>query len=329
MLGFISSNLVLIYFILSFFATYFAIFSLLPILRKYLLDVPNSRSSHSLETPTGGGIAFIIVSTAIFYISGNYLPIICFPLALIGLLDDIFQVNFIIRYFIQFVTGILIIGNSQIFMNNSFDMAILLTIISYLFIAFFITSIINFTNFMDGADGLLTSSLIVVFIIDAIKINSSLFILVGSLLAFLKWNWYPSKLFMGDAGSTFLGAMLIGISLNAENIELTLMTLMPTIPLLLDAAICVLRRFFAKEKIFEAHSLHLFQRLYQAGWSHSKISIYYLFATSIVGISVLVNSWSLIITSLSGILVFASYLDQKVAIPFKQSILNSRILIKS
>ena len=326
---FISSNLILMYFIVSFFATYFAIFSLLPILRKYLLDVPNSRSSHSLETPTGGGISFILVSTVVLYISGNYLPIICFPLALIGLLDDIFQVNFIIRYFIQFVVALLIIGNSQIFFHNAINLEILLTIISYLFLAFFITSIINFTNFMDGADGLITSSLIIIFLVDAIKIDSSLFILVGSLLAFLKWNWYPSKLFMGDAGSTFLGAMLIGISLNAENIGLTLMTLMPAIPLLLDAAICVVRRFLAKEKIFEAHSLHLFQRLYQAGWSHSKISIYYLLATSIVGIAVLVNSWSLIITSLLVILVFASYLDQKVAIPFKQSILNSKILIKS
>ena len=200
------------------------------------------------------------------YSTGNYLPLICLPLALIGLLDDTFHVNFIIRYFIQFVVALFIIANSNIFLNNIIITDLVPLIIIYLFLAFFITSIINFSNFMDGVDGLLSSSLIIVFIIDAIKIDSSILILVGSLLAFLKWNWHPSKLFMGDVGSTFLGAMLIGISLNAENLELSLMTLMPAIPLLSDAAICVIRRFIAKEKIFEAHSLHLFQRLYQSGW---------------------------------------------------------------
>ena len=270
-----SSNLLLVFFLISFFATYFVIYLILPILRKHLLDIPDKRSSHFLETPTGGGITFIVVSTTVLYFSGNYLPLICLPLALIGLLDDIFNVNFIIRYLIQFIVAIFIIVNSQIFENIGVNLEILPIVFIYLFLAFFITSIINFSNFMDGADGLLCSSIIIIFIIDSIKIDSSVLILVGALLAFLKWNWQPSKLFMGDVGSTFLGAMLIGISLNAESFELSLMTLMPAIPLLLDAAICVVRRFFAKEKIFEAHSLHLFQRLYQSGWSHSK----FLFVT--------------------------------------------------
>ncbi len=317
------------YFLISFLATYFAIYLLLPILRKYLIDIPNNRSSHSLKTPSGGGVTFILVSTVFMFINGNYLPIICLPLALIGLLDDILNVNFIIRYFIQYLVALVIIGNSNIFENIGINNEIFPLIFIYLFLAFFITSIINFSNFMDGADGLLGASIIIIFLIDAIKIDSSVLILVGTLLAFLKWNWHPSKLFMGDVGSTFLGAMLIGISLNAESLELSLMTLMPAIPLLLDAAVCVVRRFFAKENIFEAHSLHLFQRLYQSGWSHSKISIYYLLSTSLVGIQVLLNSWALIITSLGAIIVYAFYLDQKVAVPFKTSIVNSKLITKS
>ena len=324
-----SSKLLLMYFLISFLATYFAIYLILPILRKYLIDIPNNRSSHSLKTPSGGGVTFILVSTVFMFINGNYLPIICLPLALIGLLDDILNVNFIIRYLIQYLVALVIIGNSNIFENIGINNEILPLIFIYLFLAFFITSIINFSNFMDGADGLLGASIIIIFLIDAIKIDSSVLILVGTLLAFLKWNWHPSKLFMGDVGSTFLGAMLIGISLNAESLELSLMTLMPAIPLLLDAAVCVVRRFFAKENIFEAHSLHLFQRLYQSGWSHSKISIYYLLSTSLVGIQVLLNSWALIITSLGTIIVYAFYLDQKVAVPFKTSIVNSKLISKS
>ena len=324
-----SSKLLLMYFVISFLATYCDIYLILPILRKYLIDIPNNRSSHSLKTPSGGGVTFILVSTVFMFINGNYLPIICLPLALIGLLDDILNVNFIIRYLIQYLVALVIIGNSNIFENIGINNEILPLIFIYLFLAFFITSIINFSNFMDGADGLLGASIIIIFLIDAIKIDSSVLILVGTLLAFLKWNWHPSKLFMGDVGSTFLGAMLIGISLNAESLELSLMTLMPAIPLLLDAAVCVVRRFFAKENIFEAHSLHLFQRLYQSGWSHSKISIYYLLSTSLVGIQVLLNSWALIITSLGTIIVYAFYLDQKVAVPFKTSIVNSKLISKS
>lgn len=317
------------FFLISFLATYFAIYFLLPVLRKYLIDIPNSRSSHSLKTPSGGGVAFILISTVFMSIKGNYLPLICFPLAFVGLLDDIFNVNFIIRYFIQYLVALLIIINSNVFETFGISAEILLIILIYLFLAFFITAIINFSNFMDGADGLLTSSLIIIFLIDAIKIDSSVFILVGALLAFLKWNWHPSKLFMGDVGSTFLGAMLIGVSLNAGNLELSCMTLMPAIPLLLDAAICVVRRFFASENIFEAHSLHLFQRLYQSGWSHTKISIYYLLSTTLVGIQVLLNSWVLIFCSIVSIIIYAFYLDQKVAVPFKASIKNSKSFIKS
>ncbi len=324
-----SSRLLLTHLILSYLATYFAINLLLPFLRKYLIDIPNNRSSHSFKTPSGGGVAFILVSTVFMFINGNYLPIICLPLAFIGLLDDILNVNFIIRYFIQYLVALVIIGNSNIFENIGINNEIFLLIFVYLLLAFFITSIINFSNFMDGVDGLLGSSIIIIFLIDAIKIDSSALILVGTLLAFLRWNWHPSKLFMGDVGSTFLGAMLIGISLNAESLEISLMTLMPAIPLLLDAAVCVVRRFFAKENIFEAHSLHLFQRLYQSGWSHSKIAIYYLLSTSLVGITVLLNSWALIFTSLGTIILFAFYLDQKVAVPFKISIKNARPIIKS
>ena len=80
-----SSKLLLIYFLISFLATYFAIYLLLPILRKYLIDIPNNRSSHSLKTPSGGGVTFIMVSTVFMFIKGNYLPIICLPLALIGI----------------------------------------------------------------------------------------------------------------------------------------------------------------------------------------------------------------------------------------------------
>ena len=57
---------------------------------------------------------------------------------------------------------------------------------------------------MDGIDGLVAGSMILIFALYSIFISNSYLIFVGSLVAFLIWNWYPSKVFMGDVGSTFL-----------------------------------------------------------------------------------------------------------------------------
>ena len=84
------------------------------------------------------------------------------------------------------------------------------------------TAIINFVNFMDGIDGLVSGSLIIIFLIGSILINNYFLIVVGPLLGFLLWNWDPSKLFMGDVGSTFLGALLVGLLLtDSKNINNT------------------------------------------------------------------------------------------------------------
>ena len=311
--------------LISFLFTYVIIYVSLPLLNKFLLDIPNARSSHLSPKPTGGGFSFVLVATILMTITNNYLPLLCLPLAISGFIDDLFNINFKIRYLIQFIVGICILFYSQFLVNNQLNYNHFLEIILTLFLAFLITSIINFSNFMDGMDGLLSSSLIVVFITAAFKIDSSAWILVGALLAFLIWNWSPSKLFMGDVGSTFLGAILIGLALMADSWQQSLMIMMPSIPLLGDACICVIRRFFAQEDIFKAHSLHLFQRLYQAGWTHSRISINYFLSTFFVSIGVYFDSWIIIFMSLLVISIYAFYLERKVAIPFKLSILKSRL----
>ena len=58
---------------------------------------------------------------------------------------------------------------------------------------------------MDGVDGLVSGSLIIIFLLGQILINNNFLIVVGSLLGFILWNWDPSKIFMGDVGSTFWG----------------------------------------------------------------------------------------------------------------------------
>ena len=90
---------------------------------------------------------------------------------------------------------------------------------------------------------------------------------------------------MGDVGSTYLGAVFAGLLLQASNWTDALCYLLLATPLLGDACLCVPRRLLAGQRVFKAHSLHLFQRLHQAGWTHARGSL-----TNIAGTSVLARS---------------------------------------
>ena len=92
-----------------------------------------------------------------------------------------------------------------------FSINLFLLFIAYIYLSFLATSIINFANFADGIDGLLSSSMIIIFVLSALQNNNNSFLwgIVGCLVGFLFYNWQPSKLFMGDVGSTFLGAIFL------------------------------------------------------------------------------------------------------------------------
>jgi len=302
--------------VFSFILLYF----LLPQLEKYFLTKPNLRSSHKLPKPSGGGIVFVFIYCFGSVTFGNTSPLIYLPLSFIGFIDDLYDLNRFLRYLIQVVTSFLIISKSYFFNNYLIDLNPLLLILIFCFLILFITAIINFINFMDGIDGLVSSSLIVVFITSAILTDPYLLILVGALIGFLFWNWYPSKIFMGDVGSTFLGAVLAGTLINQYNFDNFFKIIYVASPLLLDAFICVLRRFFTKQPIFKSHCLHLYQRLYQAGWSHSKVTIFYLLPIILMALLLIFNSYILLLFGLASLLVYGYYLDLKIAVPFKISL---------
>ena len=293
-------------------------------LANYFLEKPNARSSHLIPTPSGGGISFVLSFSFFSIILGNQLPLICLPLAAFGFLDDLFDLNRLFRYLIQVLTASLIIYKSDFFGNYLLEMNSVLFSLTFILIIIFVTAIINFINFMDGIDGLVCTCLIIVFIAASILINPYLILLVGGLLGFLLWNWHPSKVFMGDIGSTFLGGILAGSLIQVNNFESFLRIIIISSPLLLDAFVCLTRRFFAKQNIFYSHSLHLYQRLYRAGWSHSKVTIFYMIPTLILAILSIYGNLNLLITSLVSVIIFGIYLDLNYSIPFKKSIINSK-----
>jgi len=87
-------------------------------------------------------------------------------------------------------------------------------------------------------------------------------------------------------------------------------------PLLGDACFCVPRRLLAGQKVLQAHRLHLFQRLHQAGWSHSRVSSLYITAQAVLALAVLIGGWPWVVTFAIVEILVGVWLDQKVAVPF-------------
>ena len=312
--------------LLPFLSGCFSSFCLVPCFifsfREVLLDEPNSRSSHSQAVPRGGGIVFIMVSVigALLYVfacSGFpslivLSPLLVFPLALVGLVDDFKGLPSGLRYIVQLATAGCIILSSPL-ISPSFMILPLL-----LFLVVCVTALINFTNFMDGLDGLVAGCMCVILSVCALKLSAPwpLLVLVGALFGFLYWNWSPAKVFMGDVGSTFLGAVFAMLVLQASTWSEALALLLVATPLLGDACLCVPRRLMAGQRVFQAHRLHLFQRLHQAGWPHAHVSSLYIAATAAIAIALLWGGLAWVITLAALELLFGIWLDQQVAVPF-------------
>ena len=302
---------------LSFSVTFVSIKILIPFFEKKLNAKPSLRGMHTITKPTGGGICFALVISILSFIRGFYLPIISLPLSFISLLDDKYNLNKLARFFFQicfivFVYNYLSLKNN-LFVNISNPYMNLLIIFTCIFIG---TAIINFINFMDGIDGLVSGCLLTIFLIVTIKGNHNFWISIGSIMGFIIFNWYPSKLFMGDAGSIFLGSIVVSVGLSQDNLlELSKFILLFS-PLFLDSSICILRRLKNKQNIFKAHKLHLYQRLVSNGFKHSTISLIYIGATLFTGLTYLFLNLYFQLLSVLFIVILGIYIDKRYAVKF-------------
>tara|TARA_Y100000589_G_scaffold287581_1_gene288452 strand:- start:2205 stop:3170 length:966 start_codon:yes stop_codon:yes gene_type:complete len=204
-----------------------------------LLDLPGKRKIHTKPIVRSGGIAIFIAYIIPIIIFFNFLNIsndriIIFLIAntlffLIGLIDDFLNISPYIKLFFQilitsiiFVLGIQIIGIdfSEYF---SLDIKIVFPkIVSYLFTIIWIVGVTNSLNWIDGLDGLASGFSIIVSLglliinitlgqLELALISASL---AGSNIGFLKYNFHPAKIMMGDSGSYFIGFALAILALN-------------------------------------------------------------------------------------------------------------------
>ena len=300
--------------ILSFLFTYFLTYLIIPLLKRFFLVVPNNRSSHSIAKPTAGGIVFVSLISFTGCFINHYIPLICLPLSIVSLIDDKYDLKPNFRLLIQIMTiiSLIIISPLNKILLDYFDNIIYLILLFGLI--FLSLACINFINFADGLDGLLAGCMVIIFTTISIYLGLNFWIYIASLIGFLFLNWYPSKLFMGDVGSIFLGSLFLGTIFQTNNFTDAFKLLLLASPLLGDALISVTRRLLSGESIVIPHKSFYFQRLNQGKLSHSQVSTIYMTATTLICVCLLFGNLYWMVGTIFLEFILLLFLEDKFAI---------------
>lgn len=280
----------LILFILSFLMTglcrYYA-------LSHNVLDIPNDRSSHVIPTPRGGGLAFVSVFLAYvlilsykgaitswetlgFFVSG-------LTIASLGLIDDHRPISPLFRLMVHFAAcgfALYCLGDvSASSVWNTLTAQILVSIVVLVYLAW----LLNLYNFMDGIDGLAAlegisvclGGAFIYWIYDRTSMMAFPLAMSAALAGFLLWNFPRARIFMGDAGSGFLGLMIGLFSVEAalKPGPLFWSWLILSGVFIVDATVTLLWRAFDGSRVYEAHRDHAYQQVASMLQDHVKVTL--------------------------------------------------------
>ncbi|MFW2235609.1 MraY family glycosyltransferase [Aliarcobacter butzleri] len=272
--------LLLISFLLTYFIKNYMI-------KKSLIATVNERSSHSVPTPHGGGIAISITwFIGLFYLfftnqieQNFFYALLCgIVISIVSFFDDIYELSPKSRLIIQAIVaigGLYFLGGFETLTFGIFD--IQNSIFTNIFAFFMIIWFINLYNFLDGINGYAGSEAIFLAFAGFIFFTGNHFLVLAvAVLGFLYWNWNKAKIFMGDVGSTLLGYNVAIFTIYYANQEPTNFWIWIILFSVywFDATLTLIRRKLNKEKLSQAHKKHAYQRLTQAGWSHYKVTNY-------------------------------------------------------
>lgn len=255
------------------------------VLRRYalarsLMDIPNGRSSHSVPTPRGGGVAIVLSFLAALPLLAS-VGVLAWPVmwallgaggwvAVVGFLDDHGHIAArwrLLAHFIGAGWALGWLGGLPPLVIFGFDLD--LGWLGYALAAFYLVWLLNLYNFMDGIDGIASVEAICVCLGGAL-----LYLLLGeggaalaplalalAVAGFLFWNFPPARIFMGDAGSGFLGIALGVLSLQAAWVapQLLWSWLILLGVFIVDATWTLFRRLLRGDKVYEAHRSHAYQ----------------------------------------------------------------------
>jgi Fuc2NAc and GlcNAc transferase len=256
---------------------------------REILDIPNARSLHVEPVPRGGGIAIagaVLAINALAIIMGYVsrdvglvagISAACY--GTLGALDDYRSIKPSVRFLVQIIIAVTAVYALLIATVTPVN---LLTLCVGAGLSLLLVWLVNLYNFMDGSDGLAAVQAISAGAIGAclaayLGLNSVAFVaatIAGAGAGFVRWNWQPARIFMGDAGSYFLGA-LFGLLI----LVTALHGIVPWFwgillaPFVTDATLTLFRRIARGENWTTPHRSHAYQRLIQAGWTHRQVAI--------------------------------------------------------
>ncbi|WP_104472350.1 MraY family glycosyltransferase [Acinetobacter indicus] len=280
----------IIFFLLAFAMTYFM---RAYALKKNIIDNPNERSSHSVPTPRGGGVAVVcsyLLALAVLIYSqqltlhiGLTLIAVGFVIALLGFLDDHGHINSMLRLAVHFLVAIGVVislgGFSEVTAFNGLQLGFLANIIAVLFLVW----LLNLYNFMDGINGIasveaittVVSMAILYYVLNTTLNLDILWLLAACVFGFLLWNFPKAKIFMGDACSGFLGLTLGILALIAlkENLALFCAWIICLGVFVVDATYTLIKRVLSGYKMYDAHRSHSYQILSRKCGSHTPVTL--------------------------------------------------------
>jgi UDP-N-acetylmuramyl pentapeptide phosphotransferase/UDP-N-acetylglucosamine-1-phosphate transferase len=248
---------------------------------RQILDRPNDRSSHTLPTPRGGGLATTPVMAALLILG-------CWgtPMALLG-------IGALVLLAVSWVDDRKGLPALPRFLAHAGTIAALLAMLppeSLVFgdaLPFWLDRVlaglgwlwfVNLYNFMDGIDGITGTETIslglgiaVIGGSAAVSLAPPALVVAAVGAGFLAFNWHPAKLFLGDSGSVPFGYVLGGLLLLlAIEGQLAAALILPAY-YLADATITLGRRALNRERIWQAHRKHFYQRAVQGGKRHDQV----------------------------------------------------------
>jgi len=256
--------------------------------QKQILDRPNDRSSHTIPTPRGGGLAVTPVVVGAWAMvgiwqgsGGGLWLVLAATLGLFSLswIDDRISLPARLRFGAHLLAaglGLAMLGSEQLIFQGllPFWADRLVALLAW-------TWFINLTNFMDGIDGISGIE------IGSVSLGFGLLAALagqGDLLpwsvalaavaaGFLVWNWHPAKLFLGDSGSVPLGYLLGWLLLQGAARGLWAPALILPLYYLVDATLTLSRRALRGEKIWQAHRQHFYQRAAARWGRHDGVAL--------------------------------------------------------
>lgn len=328
-------------------------------LRLGCVDRPGGRKIHTRNIPYFGGVAvflsFLLVFMAVYYYYALDIPVeprrlmlgFCLGGSIIlitGLIDDVRSTRPVLKLLGQAAAGtvLAILGFRIEVLTNPFGGEIHFgAVMGGILTVIWVVSMVNAMNLIDGLDGLAAGVAFIVCVsLFAVAINRNdpldmviTAILAGSCLGFLRHNFFPARIFLGDAGSMFLGFSLSVIGIHGIQKSATVMALL--IPLsalavpMLDTLMAVVRRSRVNRNIFSADHEHLHHRLVRLGISEKNVVLLIYFFCIHLGITAFVLTlipadYTLIILILiaMGIMLgikTLAFIEEKMSVRLRQS----------